>query len=142
MTERSFVDTNVWVYRVDRGEPLKHEVARRLLDDAPSGSLVVSTQVLQEFYSVTTRKLATPLSEDEAAAAVERLSNLLVIGGDSAFVRQAIGISRGSRISLWDALIVQAALAGGCDRILTEDLQHGSVIQGMPVVNPFSFASA
>ncbi|MGH8929887.1 MAG: PIN domain-containing protein [Egibacteraceae bacterium] len=140
MIERSFVDTNVWVYRVDRGEPLKRDVARRLLDDAPSGSLVISTQVLQEFYSVTTRRLATPLSENEAAAAVERLSDLLVVGSDSAFVRQAIGISRSSRISLWDALIVQAALAGGCDRILTEDLQHGSVIQGMPVVDPFALA--
>jgi predicted nucleic acid-binding protein len=140
MTERSFVDTNVWVYRVDRGEPSKREVARRLLDDAPSGFLVVSTQVLQEFYTVTTRRLATPLSEDEAAEAVERLSSLLVVGSDSAFVRLAIEVSRSSRLSLWDALIVQAALAGGCDRILTEDLQHGSVIQGMPVVNPFALA--
>lgn len=138
MTERSFIDTNVWVYRVDGGEPVKREAARRLLDEAPSGSLVISTQVLQEFYAVITRKLAQPLSEEEAASAVARLSELPVIGSDSVFVRAAISISRSARLSLWDALIVQAALAGGCDRIVTEDLQHGSVLLGIRVENPFA----
>ncbi|MGH8896550.1 MAG: PIN domain-containing protein [Egibacteraceae bacterium] len=125
------------MYRVDRAEPVKREAARRLLDEAPSGSLVISTQVLGEFYAVTTRKLAQPLSEEDAASAVERLSELPVIVSDSAFVRAAIGLSRTAQLSLWDALIVQAAVVGGCTRILTEDLQHGSVILGVRVENPF-----
>ena len=80
MTERSFVDTNVLVYRFDHGEPAKRAVAKRLLDRAFPGSLVISTQVLAEFYVVITRKLSRPLRPDLASEAVERLSALPVVG--------------------------------------------------------------
>lgn len=137
MTGRSFVDTNVLVYRIDRADPDKRVIARRLLRDATPGSLVLSTQVLQEFYVVTTRKLAHPLSQDEAARAVDQLSELPVVAVDREFVRAAIRISRGAQLSPWDSLIVQAAVAGGCERILTEDLQHGALVEGVRVENPF-----
>lgn len=137
MSERSFLDTNVLVYRFDRSEPTKRAAATRLLDNAEPGSLVISTQVLQEFYAVTTRKLAQPLSEGDAATAVDHLSALAVVGSDATFVRAAISISRTARLSLWDALIVQAALTGGCSRVLTEDLQHDAMINGLRVENPF-----
>lgn len=140
MTERSFLDTSILVYRFDRDEPQKQAVAGRLLDEAAPESLVVSTQVLQEFYVVTTRKLARPLSESAAADAVERLSALTVVGSDAAFVRAAIQISRAVRLSLWDALVVRAAVASGCDRVLTEDLQDGADIAGVRIVNPFRAA--
>ncbi len=137
MAERSFIDTNVLVYRIDRDEPLKRAVAGRLLEEAQPGSLVISTQVLQEFYAVSTRKLAQPLSEEAAATAVGHLSELPVVGTDAAFVHDAIHISRTAQLSIWDALIVQAALTAGCARILTEDLQEGALIQGVRIENPF-----
>jgi predicted nucleic acid-binding protein len=137
MTERSFVDTNVLVYRFDHGEPAKRAVAKRLLDNAVPGSLVISTQVLQEFYVVTTRKLARPLRPDQASEAVEHLSALPVVGADADFVRSGIDLSQTTGLSLWDALIVQAAAEARCDRILSEDLQDGTTIQGVRVDNPF-----
>lgn len=138
MSERSFVDTNVVVYLFDRAERTKRAVARRLLDGAEPGSLVVSTQVLQEFYAVTTRKLAQPLDPQDAATAVEHLSELPVVGSDAAFVRAAIRLSQAANLSVWDGLIVQAAIVGGCTRILTEDLYEGAVIEGIHVENPFA----
>jgi len=138
MPDRSFLDTNVLVYRFDRDEPQKRAVAERLLDDAAPGSLVLSTQVLQEFYVVTTRKLARPLDPDTAAVAVAQLSALPVVSSDVLFVRDAIDLSRRARLSLWDALVVRAAQVGGCTRILTEDLQDGAHIGGVQVVDPFA----
>jgi predicted nucleic acid-binding protein len=141
MTERSFVDTNVLVYRFDHGEPAKRAVAKRLLDRALPGSLVISTQVLAEFYVVTTRKLSRPLRPDLASEAVERLSALPVVGADAESVRSGIDLSRATGLSLWDALIVQAAALAHCDRILSEDLQDGAVIEGVRVEDPFRVVS-
>jgi len=62
---------------------------------------------------------------------------LTVVMPDVALVLSAISITQTARISLWDALIVEAARAAGCERILTEDLSHGQVIRGVEVVDPF-----
>ena len=40
-------------------------------------------------------------------------------------------------LSFWDAQILEAALKGGVDRLLTEDLQNGQNIEGLRVENPF-----
>ncbi|MGH3940623.1 MAG: PIN domain-containing protein [Pseudonocardiaceae bacterium] len=65
---RYFVDTNVFVYAADESpeEQDKHEVAAALLAADPDG-IVISTQVLQEFYYALTRKLRKPLPEERAA---------------------------------------------------------------------------
>ena len=82
MAARTFLDTNVLVYAVDDADRRKRDLARRIIG-AEGARLVVSTQVLSEFYVVTTRKLAHPLPEDEAADAVDWLSNLPTVATDS-----------------------------------------------------------
>ena len=133
---RAFLDTNVLVYLFDRAEPAKREAARSLLA-ASDSSFVVSTQVLQEFYLVTTRKLAQPLQEDEAESVCRYLSEWLVVPSDARFVLGAIELARQHRLSFWDALVVGAAIEGRCDRLYTEDLNHGQVIEGVHVIDPF-----
>jgi predicted nucleic acid-binding protein len=133
---RAFVDTNVLVYAVDTSEPTKQARAHELLRSRPE-SLVISAQVLGEFYVTVTRKLASPLPEREAAAAVDRLSGLPTVAVDAALARAAVGVSRDSQISYWDGLIVAAARSGGCELLLSEDLSHGQVIAGVLVENPF-----
>jgi len=137
MTERSFVDTSVLGHRGDHGEPEKQAVAKQILDKAPPGTLALSTQVLQEFYVVTTGKLAQPLTPQLASEAVEHLNALPVVATDAELVRSGIDLSRTARLSLWDSLIVQAAVLARCDRILSEDLQDGVTIEGVRVENPF-----
>lgn len=134
---RSFVDTNVFVYAADVGavDQTKREIAASRLTD--EGSLVVSTQILQEFYVVVTRKLQPSMTAERAAESVQRMTRLGVVTLDVPLVLRAIDTSRTVKISLWDALIVEAARAAGCERILTEDLSHGQVIRGVEVVNPF-----
>jgi predicted nucleic acid-binding protein len=102
----------------------------------------VSTQVLQEFYVTVTRKLRVPLAEERAAAAARGLASLAVVGIDKPLVLAAMDTSRHARLSLWDALIIEAARDAGCERVLTEDLSHGQVIRGVRVENPFQAPTA
>jgi predicted nucleic acid-binding protein len=134
---RSFVDTNVLVYAVDDADPVKRDIARDIVARAEELQLVLSTQVLSEFYVVVTRKLARPMSEEAAGAAVDALAKLPVVVTDIELVRHGIALSRDNRVSFWDGLIAAAAHAAGCESILTEDLQRGAVIAGATVSNPF-----
>lgn len=137
MSDSAFVDTNVVVYAFDDDEPVKQQTAREVLDGPGDQVLVISTQVLAEFYVTVTRKLARPLDPATARQAVEHLNELPVVATDADLVLAAIDIAHRHQISFWDGLIVQAASTAGCDTILTEDLSHGSVIAGVTVMNPF-----
>jgi len=136
MAERTFVDTNVLVYDVDAADLSRQARAREVLDPAGAGDLVVSTQVLSEFYVVATRKLG--LDAALAQAMVERLTRLPVVVIDASLVMAAISGSRAWGISYWDALIVRAAEAADCRRILSEDLARGTVYGSVRVENPFA----
>lgn len=136
-TDRWFVDTNVLVYAFDDGEPAKRDLARELLA-TPNAPLTVSAQVIGEFYVVVTRKIASPLAEGDAAMAVAQLLRLPVVPIDGELTRAAIATSQSAQLSYWDALIIEAAAAAGCDRLLTEDLTHGATIRSVQIQNPFA----
>lgn len=134
---RSFVDTNVLVYAIDAGEATKRRVSRALLADAGPGDLVISAQVLAEFFVVVTRKLAVPLAEDAAGRVVGELAALEVVPIDADLVISAITLARDVGISYWDAAIVRAATVAACDVVLSEDLAHGREYGALRVVDPF-----
>ncbi len=137
MSDSVFVDTNVLVYLFDRDAPGKQRRVRELLA-AEAPHLTLSTQVLAEFYVTVTRKLARPLPAGEAEAAVAEFCTLKVVSVEAALVRAGISRARRDRMSLWDALIIEAALAGQCERLLSEDFQDGRVFDGyLTVANPF-----
>ena len=142
MSGRDFVDTNVLVYAVDESEPRKRDRAREILaGEGAATGLVLSTQVLCEFYVVATRRLARPLERAAAASAVGELSKLAVVGSDAQLVADGIRISIDAQLSLWDALIIAAARVAGCRRVLTEDLSDGAEIESVRVENPFAGAA-
>lgn len=133
---RRFLDTNVVVYADDLDAGEKRTKAQEILKDAlASGEGVVSTQVLQEFFVIVTGKLGV----DPALARrkVELLAEMDLVGIDLDLLLDAIDLSRLHAFSLWDALIVRAAAAAGCGVLLTEDLQHGQVVYGVRIENPF-----
>lgn len=134
--DKAFVDTNVFVYAVDASSPAKRIRAQSLLADL-ADSIVISTQVLLEFYVTATRKLAKPLSPEDAERRVHELSGTDVVEVTVPLVRTAITLSREHRLSLWDALIVESARARGCRRLFSEDFQHGREFGNVRVENPF-----
>ena len=138
MTDRVFVDTNVLVYAVDAANPTKQDRALSLIRESPTHEvLVLSTQVLAEFYTVATKRIAEPLESDEAEETVRDLSRFTIVRVDTDVVLSAIRVAREYQLSLWDAQILVAARQGGCSRLLTEDLQHGFELDGVRVENPF-----
>lgn len=136
MSGRTFLDTNVFVYLFDRDAPAKQRRAREVVGHLGPAA-VLSTQVLQEFYVIVTRKLAKPLRAAEAEGAVHDLAALDVVVLDVPMVKRAVALSRADALSFWDALIVEAARAHGCNRLLTEDLQDGRAFGDLQVENPF-----
>jgi len=89
------------------------------------------------FYVTVTRKLAVPLSESDAAIAVQRFARFTTVPTDATFVAAALETSRAHRLSYWDALIIEAAASAGCDDLYSEDLTDGSVLRGVRIRNPF-----
>lgn len=135
---RSFFDTNVLLYLFDASVPAKKALAQEVFScEAEAGRAVLSTQTLQEFYVNATRKLDEPLPLEVAAEQVRDFSLLPLVRVDEAMIFAATERNRNMSISFWDALIVEAALRAGADRLLTEDLQHGQVMDGLRVENPF-----
>ncbi len=137
MTDRAFIDTNIVVYAYDRSDPVKQEQARSVMADTDRRP-VVSTQVLSEFYVTITRKLERPVPSAAAREAVDRLSRFPVIPLDRDLALAAIDTAQSHQLSYWDSLIVEAARVGGCRTLLTEDLNAGSEIRGVEIVNPFT----
>lgn len=99
---------------------------------------MISTQVMQEFYAVATSRLTQPLTTAAALTVLTRLARGVVIGADHTLVTAAAESSIRNQLSIWDALIVESARLAGCDRLLTEDLNDGQVIDGVTVENPFT----
>lgn len=137
MADRVFVDTNVFVYADDDDTPDKRDRARALLSELISrGQAVVSTQILQEFFVVATRKLG--LSKEDARRRVETFARLHVVLIRPELLLSAIDLHRLHSMSFWDALVLRSAAVAGCARLVTEDLQHGQVIDGVRIENPFA----
>jgi predicted nucleic acid-binding protein len=133
-----FLDANVLVYRFDGDAPDKQRRARETYIAAVgSGTALISTQVLQEFYATLSSKFAKRVQADIVLGTVKLLAELPMVLLTPELVLAAIAKHRRHALSFWDALIVQAAIAGKAKRILSEDLQHGLEIEGVRVENPF-----
>lgn len=138
MTDRSFLDSNIFVYVFDTGSPRKQSIAQDILRRAVlSGRASLSTQVLKEFYVTATRKLQRPLDPKEALRAAKNFAALHVVQIDPHMIIKAIELSQAEQTSFWDGLIIQAALDSGCRALLSEDLQHGRHYGSLRIENPF-----
>ena len=134
---RSFLDSNVLVYMDDARSPRKQQDAARLVEKLhANGEGVVSVQVLQEYFSVTTRKLGVDATI--ARRRVELFGEMHLVTPALDDILAAIDLHRLHQISFWDALIVRAAQHGGCATLYSEDLQSGRRFSGLEIVNPFA----
>lgn len=131
-----FIDTNILVYSLDKHDPEKQRKARECLRKAALDySGVISTQVLQEFYVTATRKLGIePLLAKEI---VNSFCNFETVLLTTEMLKDAIDCSILQKISFWDSLIIIASEKSLCEIVWTEDLNHGQVIKGVKMVNPF-----
>lgn len=136
MTEFRFFDTNILLYLYDRRDERKRRRAAEIFRDCwETKTLVISTQVIQEFYAAGTRKLG--LDSARAHGLLVDLCHLRVVSIGCAQILRATEIERRFAVSFWDALILSAAHTAGASIVYSEDLQHGQDYDGVRVQNPF-----
>jgi predicted nucleic acid-binding protein len=140
MSGRFFLDTNFFVYTFDAKAPAKAKKSAELIRGAAdTGEGIISYQVVQEFFSVALRRFAQPMSVAEAEQyLITVLRPLLAVHSSPAIYFEALRIAEKHRLSWYDSLIVAAALEGQCDRLYSEDFQHGRKIEGLRIENPFA----
>ena len=139
MSGVDFLDSNVFIYAVDNASAAKQAVARALLDQAHTHqSAIISFQVVQETLHVLRRKFRVVANAPDAQ---DFLRNVLVplwrVQPSAALYSRALEVQERYQFNFYDSLIVAAALEAGCQRLLSEDLQHGQRIEGLTVENPF-----
>ena len=131
-----FIDTNIFVYTLDGHDREKQATARSIVKDVVENQLpVISTQVLQEFYSASTTKLK--IDAMIAKNIVHSFGTMEVVPVDLNIIEQGIDISILFRFSFWDSLIIAAAEQANCAMVFSEDMKDGQTVRGVRIVNPF-----
>jgi predicted nucleic acid-binding protein len=136
MSERRFLDTNVLVYADDSRYPEKQKRAVELIDQAlRENALVLSAQVLQEYFVAITGKLGVPVPIARSQVSLYRLTDVILPDVDD--ILAAIDLHQLRGFSFWDCLVIRTALIGRCSVLYSEDLQHGQRIDSLTIVDPF-----
>ncbi len=139
MTALVFVDTAVFVYALQRSEPLKQARAEQWLKNLWSAQTGrTGVQVLNECLVALTQAPKVGLPADEAWDYVHALFAWNPQPVDTDVVSRARDLERRHRLNWWDSLIVAAAQAQHCVLLLTEDLPDRTVYGGVTVRNPFT----
>ncbi len=136
--QKAFIDTNILIYAHDIDAENRRETARRLLQklwDEERG--VISVQVFQEFFVTVTRKILSPLSPAAARAIIRNYLVWPVENNDGQSVLDASEIAERYQLSFWDGLIIVAARNSGAAILYSEDLNHGQIVEGVRICNPF-----
>jgi predicted nucleic acid-binding protein len=136
MTERSFVDSNVFVYLDDQAAGIKRDQAEQLVRRlAETRQGVLSTQVLAEYFAAAVGKLRVPAEVARAKVAALEVFEMMRPSFDD--ILAAIDLHRLHGFHIWDAMIVRMALVARCSVLYSEDFQDARRIDGLRVINPF-----
>ena len=136
MSVECFLDTNVLVYAVSSTEA-ENRKKTRALEIIESADIGLSAQVLQELFVTITRKIKTPLPEEQALALLDDLRRFPFVETDYPLIVAAIEVSLRYKIAYWDGAIIAAAARLGANIVFTEDLNHGQWYGSVRAVNPF-----
>ena len=138
MKDRIFVDTNILIYAHDMDAGAKHDVAISIIEkiwEEKTG--IISTQVIQEFYVNVTRKIPNPITPVLARGIILNYFSWHLEAIEPNTILLASEIEERHVLSFWDSLIIATASQSNAEKILTEDLNHGQVIEGVLIENPF-----
>jgi predicted nucleic acid-binding protein len=139
MSDRFFLDTNIFVYSFDPSAKKKAQTATQLIRRALSTQKgIVSYQVIQEFLNLALKRFAPPMTAADAGQYLSTvLRPLLAVHSSYALFEEALRHQASNRMAWYDSLIVAAAIASESDLLYSEDLQHGQKFGSLRIVNPF-----
>jgi len=139
MSDKYFIDTNIFIYSFDTEDPAKNDIAKRLIASAlENGTGIISYQVIQEFLNVATQKFLKPLTFKDAQRYLNVvLEPLCEVFSSTELFHKALEIMDRWRFPFYDSLIISAALQADCTAIYTENMQHNQAIKDLTIKNPF-----
>ena len=139
MSDRFFLDTNIFVYSFDQSAVVKAQKAAQLIRRALTTQKgIVSYQVVQEFFNVALKRFSQPMRLTDAEQYLGTVFRpLLSVHSSQALYAEALHLQAQSGLAWYDSLIVSAAIQAQCDYLFTEDLQHGQRFGSLRVANPF-----
>ncbi len=133
MNNKPFFDTNVILYAF-RQNDTRGEVAETLL--AAGGTL--SVQVLNEFVAVARREFDKSWEEIRRALDILRVFCPAPVPLTAETHQRGLYIAERYGYSIFDSLIIAAALHVGASTLYSEDMQDGHAIDGLTIRNPFA----
>lgn len=139
MNDSVFVDTNVLVYAAtsDNRQMEKHDAAIELLDGLTNSDVYISTQVVNEFYSILLKNHIDEASIREKISITLREVKLVIVRLST--IELCWQLRDRYHYSYWDSIILASALEKGCGIIYTEDMQNQQLIDAkLRIVNPFA----
>ena len=132
------LDTNVLVYTFDRRDARKRVRADELVTRALQGEGIISYQVAQELLNVAVRKFKPAFTHEQCLRYTSQvLEPLCGVFASIDLLRLTLETRANTGYGFYDSLIVASAAVGGCKTLYSEDLQHGRVVRGVRIVNPF-----
>lgn len=138
MNARYFLDTNIFVYSFDETAPEKQKIAQQLIQDALNNNGVISSQVIQEFLNVAIRKFSSPMSLEDCSIYLHSvLMPLCKIFSNIELYENTLSLMKTYNYTLYDSLIISAAIEAKCIILYSEDLQHNQMIGNLKIINPF-----
>jgi predicted nucleic acid-binding protein len=139
MSDRFFLDTNIFVYSFETTSPKKSARATKLIRTAiETRGGIVSYQVVQEFFNVALRRFSKPMSATDAEQYLSTTFRpLLSVHSSEALYGEALRIAGRFRLPWCDSLIVASAIEAKCDVLYSEDFQDGLQIASVTISNPF-----
>jgi predicted nucleic acid-binding protein len=136
-----FLDSNVLIYSISDSADAREMAKKALAVDVLErrNDIVLSTQVLQEFYVQVTRPTRPgALSHDLACEFIAAWKRFRIVEISVELVDAGLDMRARTGFQYWDCAIIAAAQIAGCDTLLTEDMQDGRVLEGVTLVNPFA----
>lgn len=137
MKEKVFVDTNIFIYlklkdkKTEDKKSICSDLFRKIKD-----RIIVSTQVINEFYSVMLRNGVTDSKIQEMVRGIFEISTVSLLTLDT--IKKSWKIKERYGTSIWDSLIIASAVENNCKILYTEDMHHKQLIEKkLRIINPF-----
>ena len=139
MSDKYYLDTNIFVYSLDPVDPRKARIAEELVTRGVGSRMgVISYQVVQEFMNVSLRQFKATMTVAELELYFFKvLLPMMTIPSSSGLFLEGLRLQAAGQIAWYDSLVVAAAIQGGCEVLYSEDMQHGRRFGDLVIQNPF-----
>ena len=137
MSDNVFIDTNIWGYAHINNDKEKHHAAVQLVKALSLRNIIISPQILSEFYSVMNKY---KMPHDTIVQRMEEIIEIAnVCDTTLSTITQCIHLKERYGYSWWDSLLLSSALETHCTTVYSEDMQNGQVIEkSLRIINPLA----